>query len=65
MRYPVLGMVRPALGGGGVASVSEANQGHGINTNVRQINDDNRDQEVNDTNIDPVSPFPPECLRTG
>ncbi len=37
------------------------NQGHGININGRQIygqdSDDNYDQEVDDTNIDPVSPI--------
>lgn len=44
-------------GPGAIGSV----QGQGGNINGRQIDgqdsDDNQDQEVNDTNIDPVSPI--------
>ena len=39
-----------------VPGVSGSNQGHGINIDGRQIYDNNNDdEEVNDTNIDPVS----------
>ena len=57
---PTLGGVRPILGYDGGPGIIGGNQGHGININGRQIDDedsdDNNDQEVNDTNIDPVSP---------
>ena len=67
MRYPALGVVRPAPGGNGhrATSISGSNQGHGIDSNGRQFNYDNHDQEVNDTNIDPVSPFGTGRLEEG
>ena len=64
-RGPAHGVVRPVLSGNGVARVSGSKQVHGTYINGRQINDDNDDQEVNDTNIDQVSPFPPEGWSRG
>ena len=57
--------MRPSRDGSGVASGSVGNQGHGIYSNGRNFNYDNRDQEVNDTNIDPVSPFANGGLEEG
>ena len=57
--------MRPSRDGSGVASVSVSNQGHGIYSNGRNFNHDNQNQEVNDTNIDPVSPFATRRLEKG
>ena len=53
--------MRPTRGENRLAGVSSSYQAHGINSNGCQIDgqdsEDNYDQEVNDTNTDPVSPI--------
>ncbi len=61
--------MRPVRATTGVPGFSGGYLGHGNNGNGRQIDDqgsdDNHDQEVNDTNTDPVSPIATGRLEEG